>query len=180
MDIDILKKRLKAGQPTKYDEERHLTLLAQIMNEGEDIEAFCDEAMISRPTFYTWLKTHPNFREAYDILINVAERKWKSYPLKAENFSFPYWNTIMRNRFGYGKSKIKPSKGDDPLEKIKAAWESLQESTLTVQDYTHVMNSIMTEIKAITLQKMNAKYDKQGKTDMAYMNREELLAIIHS
>ena len=133
--------RCKEGKPTKYEGERHLRLIFNVFNKGEGVMTFCAEALITKPTFYEWLKVHKEFKEAYDIAINIAGRQWEAYPLKNSNFNFPYWSMIMRNRFGYGRSRFKLSDKKKASEMMQAAKEHLDEDNITINDYTAIVNS---------------------------------------
>ena len=134
-------KRITSGQPTKYDKEKHIGLLFDIFSKGEGVMAFCADAMISQNTFFLWLKKHKELKEAYDIAINIAGRQWEAYPLKNSNFNFPYWSMIMRNRFGYGRSRFKLSDKKKASEMMQAAKEHLDEDNITINDYTAIVNS---------------------------------------
>jgi len=181
MDIEAVTNHIVGGRSTKYEEEKHIRLLAKIMDNSEDIEAFCAEAAIAKTTFYDWLKAHPKFREAYDILINFAERKWKSYPLSekgAENFNFPYWNMIMRNRFGFGKSKVKKAEDQNFLSKCLALQESLEEGTIGVQEYGVLMSGYVNELKGKALDRLLSKETHNDGTHISDMNEKELVDFI--
>ncbi len=99
-------KSAMSGRPTKYVPEQHIKLLYNIFNQKEGIMAFCAEALIGQTTFFNWLKKHKEFKNAYDIAINIAGRQWEKLPQEDSDFNFPYWSTIMKNRFGYGKPRI--------------------------------------------------------------------------
>jgi len=134
-------KHCTGGQPTKYKQEKHIGLLFDIFSKGEGVMAFCADAAISRSTFFLWLQKHKEFKEAYDIAINIAGRQWEAYPLKNSGFNFPYWSMIMRNRFGYGRSRFKLSDKKTAAEMMQAAKEHLDEDMITVNDYTSIVNS---------------------------------------
>ena len=135
-------KRITSGQPAKYDKAKHIGLLFDIFNKGEGVMAFCADAMISQSTFFLWLKKHREFGEAYKVIINQAGRKWESYPLNPNgNIEFSYWSIIMRNRFGYGKSRFKIADNKNAKEMMQTAKEHLDEDMITVNDYTAIVNS---------------------------------------
>ena len=160
-------KRITSGQPTKYDKEKHIGLLFDIFSKGEGVMAFCADAMISQNTFFLWLKKHKELKEAYDIAINIAGRPWEAYPLKTSNFNFPYWSMIMRNRFGYGRSRFKLSDKKKAAEMMQTAKEHLDKDMITVNDYTAIVNSA----------KMQAIIDGECNDTEVYRpsTREELL-----
>jgi hypothetical protein len=161
-------KHIIAGQPTKYDKEKHIGLLFDTFDRGEGVMAFCADAMISQRTFFVWLKKHREFGEAYKVIINQAGRKWESYPINPKvNMEFSYWSIIMRNRFGYGKSRFKIADNKNAKEMMQTAKEHLDEDMITVNDYTAIVNSA----------KMQAIIDGECNDTEVYRpsSREELL-----
>lgn len=127
-------KQVTSGRPTKYVQEQHIGLLFDIFNQSEGVMAFCAEAMISQATFFNWLKKYKEFKEAYDIVINIAGRQWEKLPRENPDFNFPYWSTIMRNRFGFGKSRIHLDKEATPLEMFETIKQGLTDQEISVQD----------------------------------------------
>ena len=139
-------KRITSGQPTKYDKEKHIELLFDIFNKGEGVMAFCADAMISQNTFFLWLKKHREFSEAYKVIINQAGRKWESYPLNPKgNIEFSYWSIIMRNRFGYGKSRFHFADKKTAREMMQAAKEHLDDNMISTKDYSTIVDSAKTQ-----------------------------------
>jgi len=140
-------KRVTSGQPTKYDKEKHRGLLFDVFNEGEGIMAFCADATIDQKTFFTWLKKHKEFGKAYEVIINYAGRKWESYPLDPTvNIEFSYWSIIMRNRFGYGKSRFNLANKKTAKEMMQAAKEHLDDNMITTKDYSTIVDSVKTQV----------------------------------
>jgi hypothetical protein len=161
-------KHITSGQPTKYDKKKHIGLLFDVFNRGEGVMAFCADAAISQSTFFLWLQKHKELKEAYDIVINIAGRKWELYPLKKDfDINFTYWSTIMRNRFGFGKSRFKIADKKNAKEMMQTAKEHLDEDMITVNDYTAIVNSA----------KMQAIIDGECNDTEVYRpsSREELL-----
>lgn len=127
-------KQISSGRPTKYVQEQHIGLLFDVFDQGEGIMAFCADALISQKTFFNWLKKYKEFKEAYDIVINIAGRQWEKLPRDNPDFNFPYWSTIMRNRFGFGKSRIHLDKEATPLEIFKVIKQGLSDQEISLQD----------------------------------------------
>ncbi len=127
-------KQVSSGRPSKYVQEQHIGLLFDVFDQGEGIMAFCAEALISQKTFFNWLKKYKEFKEAYDIVINIAGRQWEKLPRENPDFNFPYWSTIMRNRFGFGRSRIHLDKEATPLEMFKMIKQGLSDQEISVQD----------------------------------------------
>jgi hypothetical protein len=143
---DEFLKHITAGRPTSYDTDVHIRLLYKVFTTGGDVMSFCADAMIGKKTFYDWLKKHQEFKEAYDIMVNYAGAKWELYPLNPKiKIEFPYWSMIMRNRFGYGKSKFKIAETKNAKEMMQAAKEHLDEDQITINDYTAIANSAKTQ-----------------------------------
>ena len=155
---DDFTKYYTAGKPTKYDKEQHIGLLFSVFNNGEGVAAFLDEAAISKQTFYNWLKAHKEFAAAYEGAINRSHRRWEVFPLKNPDFNFPYWSMIMRNRFGYGRSRFKLSDKKKAADMMQAAKEHLDEDNITINDYTAIVNSAKTQ--AI----IDGEYNEEDKT----------------
>lgn len=138
-------KQVTSGRPTKYVQEQHIGLLFDIFNQSEGVMAFCAEAMISQATFFNWLKKYKEFKEAYDIVINIAGRQWEKLPRENPDFNFPYWSTIMRNRFGFGKSRIHLDKEATPLEMFETIKQGLSDQEISLQDGVQLATIAKTE-----------------------------------
>lgn len=166
------KKQLIAGNPTKYDEEKHIGLLVDVLYIGDDIAAFCAEAMISKTTFHNWRKKHPKFTNAYDIMINYAECIWEKMPFEEDtkDINYHHWFMIMKNRFGYGKSRFTISEGKDPLEIIDSVLDALGNGEITTQEATQIANlaSVKVNIKA------NSPHEEGSKDTIGIRTPEQL------
>jgi hypothetical protein len=173
MTIDNFVERSKGGQPTKYKGENHIRLLFDVFSEGEEVMAFCAKALISKNTFYDWLKAHEEFKRAYDIAVCLAGAWWESYPKNNPDFSFPYWSTIMRNRFGYGKPKVRIVKDAAPSARINAIWEGLEEGELSAQEASQLGS-------LVTIQENILKNQSQETEEFKRDTREELMEKIYA
>lgn len=131
-----IKKHSITGNTTKYDEEKHIGLLVDVFIEGNDIAAFCSEALISKPTFHNWRKKHKKFKDCYDIMINFAECIWEKMPLMQEtkDINYHYWFMVMKNRFGYGKTRFEVPEDKSPLDIIDTILVALGNGELTIQE----------------------------------------------
>lgn len=145
-------KHCKGGKPTKYEGDRHVGMLFEVFKRGEGIVAFCAEALVSKPTFYEWLKAHKEFQEAYDVAINISAKKWETEMITNPDLNFGYWSTIMRNRFGYGKPRIRKLKDAMPIERITAIFEGLEEGELTAQEATQIASVVNTQANILANQ----------------------------
>lgn len=142
---DRAKEHILAGKKTKYEEQTHIALLYDVYKNGEDAAAFCAEALIARRTFYYWLKAHEKFKEAHDIVINIAERHWEKLPITDAGINHQYWYMIMKNRFGYGKPRFVIEKGQKPLDVIDAIFVALKNSELTIQEASQLASLAVTQ-----------------------------------
>lgn len=173
--IDNLIKQIKSCKPTKYDVDKHLKIIMDVFHKGEGVMAFCAEAGICKDTFYDWLKVHKEFKKAYKIALNIAGRQWEAYPLNntSPNFNFPYWSTIMRNRFGYGKTKVQIVKDATPIARMNAIWEGLEEGELSAQEATQLSSVANTHASILVNQ-------KQGTEPFELETKEEIMAKVYA
>jgi hypothetical protein len=151
---ELFAKHILSGQPTKYKGEKHIKLLFEVFGNGEGVAAFCAETWITESTFFLWVETHIEFKEAYRIAIKIGQRVWEESKGEIE---FPRWSAIMRNRFGYGKTKIKLSKDKAPLTIVDDVLIGLEEGEITPQEATQVANLAVTKANL-----QNDKSDNQG------------------
>ena len=160
---DNLIKQIKSCKPTKYDIDKHLKIIMDVFYKGEGVMAFCAEAGICKDTFYEWLKVHKEFKTAYKIALNIAGRQWEAYPLNntSPNFNFPYWSIIMRNRFGYGKTKVRIVKDATPLARMNAIWDGLEEGELSAQEATQLSSVARTQAEILGNQSLELEPLKQ-------------------
>jgi len=142
-------KHVTVGQPTKYKRDKHIGMLFDVYGAGEGVEAFCDEATIGQTTFNIWLHKHEEFQYAHDIIINRAARIWARYPKDDPDFNVAYWSIMMRNRFGYGKAKVKISKDATPLARIESIWKGLEKGELSTQEATQLSSVVTTQANII-------------------------------
>jgi hypothetical protein len=135
-------KHILSGQPTKYKGEEHIKILFEVFGNGEGVAAFCAEAWIGEATFFTWVETHPEFKAAYRVAVKIGQRIWEESKGEIE---FPRWAAIMRNRFGYGKTKFKFSKEKAPLSLVEDVLNGLEEGEITAQEANQVANLAVTK-----------------------------------
>ena len=142
-------KHVTVGQHTKYKGDEHIGMLFDTMGKGEGVMAFCAEASISQTTFNLWLRTHKEFKDAHEIVLNIAGRQWEKYPKDDPDFNIAYWSVIMRNRYGYGKSRIREAKNETPLARIETIWKGLEEGELGAQEATQLASVATTHANII-------------------------------
>ena len=149
------------GRPVTYDKEKHTSLLYELFAKGKPISAFCAEANIAKSTFFEWKNIHPEFKEAYDRAINFAETYWHEMPANDPNFNFPYWVINMRNRFGFGKPKVRIVKDATPIARMNAIWEGLEEGELSAQEATQLSSVARTQAEILGNQSLELEPLKQ-------------------
>lgn len=136
----------KRGRPTPYDEEKHIALLYKLFANEESLYAFCAEALITRKTFYNWLRDHENFKEAYDIALCIGARKFEKYPkINADNFNFGYWSTVMKNRYQYFKTRIETKHKETPANRLEAVWQGISSGELSTQEASQLAALAVTQ-----------------------------------
>lgn len=154
---------------TRYEAKKHIGLLYDVFSKGEDVMAFCAEALISRHTFYYWLKHHPEFKFAYDIAINIAGRLWEQLPFSGRSFNYPHWSFIMRTRFGLGRIKVEKTEGaKNPSDRIEAIWKGLESGELSINEVSQLTSIIANQVNI-----MNNDPNKDEKA-LAINTKEEL------
>jgi hypothetical protein len=165
-------------KPTKYDKEKHIGIMIDVFSNGEGVAAFLDEASVCKQTFYNWLKAHQEFAKAYEKAINRSQRKWEDYPKNNPDFNFPYWSTIMRNRFGYGKTKVRVVKDATPIARMNAIWEGLEEGELSAQEATQLSSVARTQAEILGNQSLELEPLKQYTQEEKEAQIKEMQKII--
>jgi hypothetical protein len=160
-------------KPTKYDKEKHIGIMIDVFSNGEGVAAFLDEASICKQTFYNWLKAHQEFVKAYEKAINRSQRKWEAYPKDNPDFNIPYWSIIMRNRFGYGKPKVRIVKDATPIARMNAIWEGLEEGELSAQEATQLSSVANTQANILAGQSQESEQFKLE-------TKEEIMAKVYA
>jgi hypothetical protein len=140
-------KRLKRKQTTNYHMETHVALLAKVMNSYGGVGNFCDEAVISKPTFYAWLEAHPEFKEAYEILLNRGESMWEKLPLTRPDLPMSYWQTIWRNRFNQGRRRLQKPEKEGIRAELEALDNQLYDGHLNLDEHLKGVSSLEKKAK---------------------------------
>lgn len=134
-----LKKHPNWGQAPKYKGEEHTKLLIEMFRSGEGVGAFCDEADIGETTFYNWLNMHPKFKEAYQIALSKGKRYWERLPFEGKpDFNHASWHLIMKNRFGYGRFRMRKSTDNTAISKMHSLWEGMEEGEFTPEEVSKI------------------------------------------
>lgn len=143
-------KHCMSGKPTKYNKDIHIPLLIKCFIKGHSVRQFCARALITERTFYNWLNDHREFKNCYDVALNFAADFWESLPFKNPEFNYPYLQAVLRNRFGFGKSKLKLKDKKSPVEIVDAIQEGLSDQTINIQDIKTLIELIQIKHQLLT------------------------------
>lgn len=127
-------KHCMVGKPTKYNKKVNIPLLIKCFAKGESIRQYCAKALITERTFYNWLKEYKEFKYCYDIALNLAADYWEKLPIENPDFNFPYLQAVLRNRFGFGKSKLNLKDKKKAIEILDAIREGLTDQDINTND----------------------------------------------
>lgn len=94
-------------------------------------------------------------------------------PRKNPDFNVAYWSIIMRNRFGYGKPKVRIVKDATPIARMNAIWEGLEEGELSAQEATQLSSVARTQADILANQ-------KQGTEPFELETKEEIMAKVYA
>ncbi len=171
------------GNP-KYDAAIHCQKIIEVFESGEGVAEFCASSDISLKTFHAWTHQHPEFREHYDIAMIKGQAVWERKPIELAaqgiTISHQFWLAIMRNRHKFSQSKMKVEAEDTTTSRMKAATESLQEGSITPQEFNQIASGLSTEsrIKEVDLQKEMVDNVKNSCTISKEMKDEALKAFM--
>lgn len=87
--------------PDKWNPEFPQMLL-DLMEQGRSVISFCAKARISRTTFYNWVKSVPEFLEAFEVGKVLSQAYYEEQGqdnLKDKDFNYGGWKFLMINRF---------------------------------------------------------------------------------
>lgn len=169
------------GNP-QYEASIHCPLIIQTFENGDGVAAFCASSSISRVTFHTWVNKHSEFKESYDIAIEIGAAKWERLPVQFAkeglNLNPNLWIAINRNRYKFSQSRLKVETEDTTTARMKAATESLQEGGITPQEFNQIASGLSTEsrIKEVDLQKEIVDNLKESNTASKEMKDEAIKA----
>ena len=90
---------------SKY-QKCYCDLLLSHMKQGLSFESFGGVVHVAKQTLYSWLKAHPEFKEAKEIGDSMSLFFWEKLGLAAtlgqvEHFNTGSWLFNVRNRFGW-------------------------------------------------------------------------------
>ena len=142
----------KLGPKEIYNPKVHDKAVKETFSKGLFQEDFCETYDICRATFYNWIKKYPSFKEAVEKGKTHGEAKWARMPLKFQQktFSYPYWSSIMKNKFGWGCIQIEGVTGKEtPLELVNKALLLFTSGKVKSEQIDKLLNVVMTKVKVI-------------------------------
>lgn len=157
----------KRGPKDKYDSKMHDASVKEMFSLGLFKEDFCEKHDIHEDTYYDWIKKHPSFKEAVKKGKIHGEAKWARMPLKFQQktFSYPYWSSIMKNKFSWGQSKIEGITGKEtPLELIGKALLLFSSGKIKDNQHDKLINNAISQIKAIECDNHEERIQKLEKS----------------
>ena len=125
--------------PTKYKPE-YCELLLQTCEEGGFIAHFCVKVKITRPTFYEWKDTYPEFAEAVQLGELISESLLMDKATDGmlnTGFNSAVWSQVMRNKFGFTDQRkvgLDFTKCKTHEEKLEVIQERVRQGRLTTAE----------------------------------------------
>lgn len=100
---------VKRGRPSKY-KDSYPEEIIKLMQQGyKDCQIYA-HWKISKDTFYEWLNTYPELKQAHDQGLELCEKWWEDEGVRlmkaGENKSFNYWIAFMNRKFGWHNKNV--------------------------------------------------------------------------
>lgn len=144
--------KVKAGkyESLPYNAEIHPKQIIEILSDGDSVAGFCAPNNICRKTFYNWLDEYPEFKKAYNIGVEYAER-WLTnlgkQGMKGEipGFNATVWSMFMRNRCRMAEHRTVPidfASCKTSMEKVNLLDREIAAGKLTTSEAKHLAEYI--------------------------------------
>lgn len=106
---------------SKYDPEKMIPRLLELMSGGASIVEVCANLGISRPTFYAWLDDEgkKEFKEAFEAGELLSQAWWERegrIALRDREFNSSLWYMNMKNRFNWADKQELMGKNGGAIE----------------------------------------------------------------
>lgn len=144
----------KPGPVCGYKPEIHDSSILDIFSQGGFVEEFCAEHDICEMTYFDWLSKYPTFKEHARRGHYKGYVKWIKMPFTlGEAINMSYWYTIMKNKFGMGKTKIpKVLKSNDKDAEVfknrhDQCWDLLSQGEITIEQAAKLSSMNMDGLK---------------------------------
>jgi hypothetical protein len=152
----------------QYDEDKHCTLILEMMIESGRYSAFCTEAGISEDKFHKWVIKHELFRECYSLGKMYAREAWEKEGLILReresapgtiDHAFDHWRLTGWSRFGISKNnriRLELNPDDAPNMHYAQLLKQASNGDFTAAEIKQLMEAINVGLnthQVITLQK---------------------------
>ena len=129
-------KNFKPGPKEKYKPKVHDKAIKELFKNGLFIEDCCQKHTICKKTYFSWIKKYPSFKKSAEIGKTYGGGAWPRMPLQFQqkSFSYPYWSSIMKNKFGWGhvtSKKLKIEK--DVAKRQEYIWKLVSSGKVTIE-----------------------------------------------
>lgn len=155
-------KSFKPGPKEKYKPKVHDKSIKELFKNGLFIEDFCQKHTICKKTYFSWVKKYPSFKKAAEIGKTYGEGAWARMPLKFQqkSFSYPYWSSIMKNKFGWGHVSSKKLKIEKNVSKRQEhIWNLVSSGKITIEHGKKLSELNLDSIKIYELTEMKQDID---------------------
>ncbi len=184
MAIDAKKIYLlnKKGE-IQFDEEKHCTLILNVMDCEGTMSAFCVKAGISDGLFYKWLHKYPIFNECYRTGCMISRENWEDEGRMGkgdESFNLELWRTQGAARYGVGKTnrvRIHIDANSTPYEQYKQLINQASMGDFTSSEFKQLIEGINVGIRAYESFELQREVDTMKK-DLEKMNQNNANNII--
>jgi hypothetical protein len=166
-------KSMKIG--TKFDEEKHCTILLDCMNQSGTMSSFCVKIGIGDGTFYYWLNKHQVFMDCYRMGCMIARENWEregELGKGSEDFDMEMWRTVGAMRFGVGKTnrvRVHVDADSTPYDQYRQLMTQASMGDFTASELKQLMESINIGIRAYESFELQKEVDAM-RSDLAKMN----------
>jgi hypothetical protein len=142
-------KKRKMGPKGKYIPTKHPLDIVDILKKGGFMEDFCDKHDITERTFYYWIEKHPEFKEAYEKGLMKGKSKWINHPKRFMNnaHNHQYWNSVMKNRFGWNKHRFLIDPNAGPAKLVKQGLQLLSKGEINEFQFDRILAAADTKVR---------------------------------
>lgn len=156
----------KRGRPTIY-KDTYPDELIDLMSKGQLNCQIVSKWDINEDTFYTWLKTKPDLKEAYEIGLPKCQSWWLAWGQQGmmgqiKGFNFNAWIAFMNNKFGWTQGSKQGSEGSATTINIKSINVVQGKSNAQLLDYIKGMATKHSDIIDVQLIECTPTNDEEN------------------
>lgn len=137
-----MKKAVSKYVSSPYDAKKHPEQIIDLLKEGLPVAGFCAANNITRATFYNWINTHEEFRQAYNMGVEHAELWLTKQGILGmiggiKDFNATVWSMLMRNRCKLSEHRtvaLDFASCSTSMDKVKLLDREISAGTLTTQE----------------------------------------------